>query len=64
MIDAFLKDNPKLLTDDKIENGVAVIAKINDISSSNEHNVDGEPIEIRIGHGNLLEIIYIGDVFF
>lgn len=63
-LDSFLQNNPKLLTADGLNNGVAVVATIQNISTSDERNEDGERIEVKTGHGELIELVYIGDVFF
>jgi hypothetical protein len=64
LIDSFLQKYPKLLTADGFDNGVAAIAKIHRISTSDERDADGERVEIKTGHGQLLDLIYTGDVFF
>ena len=64
LIDSFLQKHPKLLSSEGVNNGAAVIAQIFSISTSDEHDADGERIEVKTGRGRLLEIVYTGDVFF
>jgi hypothetical protein len=64
MIDSFLQKHPKLLAADGSNNGVAVVAKIHSISTSDERDEDGERVEVKTGHGHLVELVYTGDVFF
>lgn len=63
-IDSFLKKHPKLLAADGFNNGVAVVAKIHSISTSDERDEDGERVEVRTGQGQLIELAYTGGVFF
>lgn len=64
LIDSFLAKYPKLFADSGLNNGVAVVAKVRAINTSNERGEDGERVEVKTGLGELLEIQYIGDVFF
>jgi hypothetical protein len=63
-IDSFIKKYPKLLAADGFNNGVAVVAKIHSISTSDERDEDGERVEAKTGQGQLIELVYTGDVFF
>lgn len=61
-IDAFLENHPDLLKDFGLNNGVAVVAKIESIESKNILSSNGETEEVKIGSGKLEEIQYIGKV--
>jgi hypothetical protein len=63
-IDSFLQKYPMLLTSDGFNNGIAVIAKVHTIRTSDERDKDGELVEVKTGHGNLLDLVYVGDVLF
>lgn len=64
LIDPFLAKHPKLFADSGFNNGVAVVAKVQAINTSDERGEDGERVEVKTGLGELLEIQYTGDVFF
>lgn len=64
LIDPFLAKYPKLFADSGFNNGVAVVAKVQAINTSDERGEDGERVEVKTGLGELLEIQYTGDVFF
>jgi uncharacterized OB-fold protein len=64
VIDSFLQKHPKFLAADGFNNGVAVVAKIHNISTSDERDENGERVEVKTGQGHLLELVYTGDVFF
>lgn len=63
-IDLFIAKHPKLFADSGFTSGVAVVAKIQAIDTSEERGEDGERVEVKTGLGELLEIQYTGDVFF
>jgi hypothetical protein len=64
LIDSFLQEHPKLLAADGFNNGVAVVAKIHGIGTSYEGDEGGERVEVKIGQGRLIELVYTGDVLF
>lgn len=64
LLDSFLEKHPKLLAGNVSDNGVAVVGKISSISTTDERNENGERVEIKTGKGELLEILYIENVFF
>lgn len=64
LIDPFLAKHPRLFSDSGFNNGVAVVAKIQAINTSDERGEDGERVDVKTGLGELLEIQYTGDVFF
>ncbi len=64
LIESFLAKHPKLFADSGFNNGVAVVAKVRAINTSDERGEDGERVEVKTGLGELLEIQYTGDVFF
>ena len=64
IIDEFLEEHPNLFKEFHLENSVAVAANIKSIRT---HYIPSEGIsseEIKTGEGDLVEILYIGDVFF
>jgi hypothetical protein len=61
VVDSFLQKHPNLLAADGFNNGIAVIAKVHTISSSDERDENGERVEIKTGQGQLLELVYTGD---
>ena len=63
-VDAFLKNHPDIFKDFGFNNGVAVVAHINDIKTITVLGEEGEHEEIKIGVGELVEILYTGDVTF
>lgn len=63
-IDAFLKKYPDLFKDFGFKNGVAVVARINSIRTTYAPGDDGELEEVKIGDGELIDIVYTGDVQF
>jgi hypothetical protein len=63
-IDSFIQKYPTLIAEDSFNNGIAVVAKIHTISTSDEHDNDGERVEVKTGLGDLLDLVYVGDVLF
>ena len=63
-IDSFLQQYPDALAENTIANGVAVVARIASISTTDERGVDGDRVETKAGHGELLGIVFTGNVFF
>ena len=63
-IDSFLNKNPDLFNDYGLNNGVAVVARINSIKTNTLLGEEGERQEVKIGTGELLEIMYTGDATF
>lgn len=63
-IDSFLKEHPDLFKDYGFKNGVAVVARINSIRTTYVSGEEGEREVVKIGDGDLLDILYTGDVTF
>lgn len=63
-IDSFLKKHPDLFKDYGLNNGVAVVARINAIRTTFVPGEEGEREEVKIGDGELIDIQYTGDVIF
>lgn len=63
-IDSFLKNYPELFKDYGFKNAVAVVACINNIETKTVLEADGERVEVKVGVGELVEILYMGDVIF
>ena len=61
-IDTFLKKYPGLLNGNPFEEGIAVIAKVSSIETSYFTGEEGIREEIRIGHGDMVDIEYLGMV--
>ena len=61
-IDALLKSQPRLVKKYYTNNGVAVVARIDTITSSEILGQEGEVIDIKTGHGELIDIVYTGNV--
>lgn len=64
LIDPFVKEHPELFKDYAFDNGVAVIARIDSITTAYLSGEEGKRDEVKNGHGELLEITYIRDVTF
>jgi hypothetical protein len=62
-IDIFLKQNPDLLSSEFPKSGIAVVAKITNVSATDMLRAGGELLEIKTGHGQLLGLVYSGGVF-
>ena len=64
-IDSFLKQHPDLFkVSYGFSNGVAVIARVKTIRTTYVPGEEGEREEVRIGEGELVNILYTGDVRF
>jgi hypothetical protein len=63
-IDSFLKEHPDLFKNYGFKNGVAVVALIKSIRTTYVSREDGERDEIKIGDGELMDILYTGDINF
>lgn len=63
-VDSFLKEHPDLFKDFGFKNGVAVVAQINSIRTTYVTGEEGEREEVKIGDGELIDILYTGDVAF
>ena len=63
-IDIFLKEHPDLFKDFGFNNGVAVVARINSIRTTYVTGEEGEREEVKIGDGELIDILYTGDITF
>lgn len=64
IVDSFLKEYPDLFKDNGFNNGVAIVARIDSIKTTNVPGENGEREEVKVGNGELIEIIYTGDVQF
>ncbi|RJQ46882.1 MAG: hypothetical protein C4528_06215 [Gammaproteobacteria bacterium] len=63
-VDSFLKEHPDLFKDFGFKNGVAVVAQINSIRTTYVSGEEGEREEVKIGDGELIDLLYTGDVRF
>jgi len=63
-IDSFLDEYPELFKDYGLNNGVAVIASVKAIRTIYVHGEEGERNEVKIGEGELVDIVYTGRVIF
>lgn len=61
-IDAFLKNHPKLFKGVGFNNGSVVIAKVKSIKTDYYIGNEGVREEIKIGQGELIDILFIGGV--
>lgn len=59
-IDTFIKKHPDLLSGLAFEGRIAVIAKVNSIETIYATGEEGVRDEIRVGHGNMIDIEYLG----
>ena len=63
-IDSFLQKYPAIFTDNGFNNGIAVIAKIDQISASDILYEYGDRIEVKIGIGHCVSMLFTSDVQF
>ena len=63
-IDSFLEKHPDLFKNYGFNNGVAVVTRINAIRTTYVPGEEGGREEVKIGVGEMLDIIYTGDVTF
>ena len=63
-VDSFLEEHPGLVGDYRLESGVAVVARIMSIKKASVPDSDGDLLDIRIGEGELLDMVYTGKVEF
>lgn len=63
-VDSFLKDHPDLFGAYGFNNGVAVVAMIQTIRTDSIRDAAGDREDVKIGEGNLVEILYTGQTFF
>ena len=63
-INSFLQNHPNIFKKYEFDNSVAVVAKVNSIRTVYAPRYEGVHREIRIGDGQLLEIVYTGPVLF
>lgn len=63
-VDVFLKQHPNLFKDYGFNNGVAVIARVKTIRTTYVLGEEGKRQEVKIGEGELVDILYTGDVQF
>jgi hypothetical protein len=64
LIDTFLKQHPNLFKNISLNNGIAVVAQIRRIRTAYVSGEEGQRDEVKIGEGELLDIVYTGDVLF
>ncbi|MBW2075640.1 MAG: hypothetical protein JRI58_12995 [Deltaproteobacteria bacterium] len=64
MLDQFLEAHPKLFSNFGLKNGVAVIAKVDQIKTLFYTGEKGNKEEMRVGLGRCLDITYTGSVQF
>ena len=64
IVDSFLKKHPDFFKNYGFNNGVAVVARIKSIRTINILGEEGEREEVKIGDGELIDIIYTGDALF
>lgn len=64
VIDKFLHNHSDLFDDYGFRNGVAVIATVHAIRSHQYAGEDGVLIEEKIGHGRIVELLYVGGALF
>ena len=63
-IDQFLSEYPELFKDYGFNNGVAVAALLESIETVRYPGEEGQIWEAKVGHGEVVEMLYTGDVFF
>jgi hypothetical protein len=63
-IDAFLREHPDLFKNFGLNNSVAVVARINGIRTLHVSGEEGQREEIKVGDGDLVEIVYAGHILF
>jgi hypothetical protein len=63
-IDSFLRVHPDIFKNYGLINGVAVIAYIKNIETRTFLDKEDETREVKIGKGNLIDILYVGNVLF
>ncbi len=63
-LDTFLNGHPDLFKDNGFNNGIAVVAHIDSIRTAYVPGEEGEREEVKIGDGELVDILYTGDVTF
>ena len=63
-VDSFLIEHPDLFKDFGFKNGVAVVAQINSIRTTYVSGEEGKREEVKIGDGELIDILYTGDIRF
>ena len=61
-IDAFLEEHPKIFKKYSYKNGIAVVAKVGSIKTNYVAGVEGERDEIKVGQGELIDLLFIGEV--
>ena len=62
VIDTFMSKNPKLLEDFGFNNNLVVSAKISEIEASQISDNEGVTTEVKTGIGELVGIVFLGDV--
>jgi hypothetical protein len=63
-IDSFLRVHPDIFKNYGLINGVAVIAYIKNIETRTFLDKEDETREVKIGKGNLVDILYTGNILF
>ncbi len=65
-VDSFLRLHPRVTSADYLDtlrSSVAVVANVTSITASDERGSDGERKKVMTAHGELLELVFVGDVF-
>ena len=62
IVDKLLEENPSIVEDYRYNNAIAVIANVSNLSSEELVDQQGDVIDIKIGHGELLGVTFTGDV--
>jgi len=64
LVDQFLYEYPEIFEDYGFNNGVAVAAQIEAIDTVRYPGEEGQLWEAKVGHGEVVDMLYTGDVFF
>lgn len=59
-----LAEHPDLFSDYGFNNGVAAVAAIRTVESVEYVGEDGMTVDVRVGIGELIDLLYIGDNVF
>lgn len=61
-VDSFLKKHPNLISGFGFNSNVAIVAKIENIKTSYYLGDEGKKEEVKIGEGECIDMVFIGDV--
>lgn len=64
LVDRFLSNHPTLFEGYGFNNGVGVIARVRKIRAHEYANEEGMSVDTRIGLGDMIDLIYVGDGLF